>query len=144
MISTDDLRFFLTLAASRSLAAAAHALNATPPPDTPISVFKGQVEYNPRLGRAALSDLAAVAVRNLEHAGGADIGIFEFLVRGSSRSVKTDISTFLTYKSHEQRTDLTRSWPMLGAKSKNGHDLRAILETTKDAGFRPRWRRASP
>ena len=31
MISTDDLRFFVTLAASRSLAAAARALNVTPP-----------------------------------------------------------------------------------------------------------------
>src|SRR5258708_28764640 len=31
MISTDDLRFFVTLAASSSLAAAARALNVTPP-----------------------------------------------------------------------------------------------------------------
>lgn len=31
MISTDDLRFFVTLAASNSLAAAARALNVTPP-----------------------------------------------------------------------------------------------------------------
>ena len=31
MISTDDLRFFVTLAASRSLAAAARSLNVTPP-----------------------------------------------------------------------------------------------------------------
>ena|ERR1700681_659804 len=51
MISTDDLRFFVTLAASRSLAAAVALLNVTSP-STPISVFEGQREYNPRLGRS--------------------------------------------------------------------------------------------